>query len=115
MPLPSQGAAPTDRFDINTVWWRHERLHRAALLGNFAALLDEIGPERDAMEADSHTRVSAVLNGGSFEERRRTVYECWRESMDLEDRWLARLADTSQMTDSPYYAAWAQMNQIAGM
>ena len=31
IPLPSHGPRPTDRFDARTLWWMHERLHRAML------------------------------------------------------------------------------------
>ena len=36
IPLPSHGPRPTDRFDPRTLWWLHERLHRA-MLGDFAS------------------------------------------------------------------------------
>jgi secernin len=44
------GPAPTDRYDPRTVWWRHERLHRAALRAP-ERLLPRFVAERDAVEA----------------------------------------------------------------
>lgn len=45
------GAAPTGSFDDHSIWWRHERLHRAVMV-NPGALLSRYAPDRDALEAD---------------------------------------------------------------
>jgi len=44
------GPDPTDRFDPDTVWWRHEVLHRA-VLADPARLLPLIAAERHRVEA----------------------------------------------------------------
>ncbi|HEX7443440.1 MAG TPA: hypothetical protein VF320_06120 [Acidimicrobiales bacterium] len=44
------GPDPTDRFDPDTLWWRHEVLHRA-VLADPARLLPLIGADRDHVEA----------------------------------------------------------------
>ncbi len=44
------GPAPTDRFDPATLWWRHERLHRA-VARDPERLLPLFAKERDAVEA----------------------------------------------------------------
>ncbi len=44
------GPAPTDRADARSLWWRHERLHRAALRDP-ERLLPLLAGERDAVEA----------------------------------------------------------------
>jgi len=44
------GPAPTDADDGRSLWWRHERLHRAALRDP-ERLLPLFAPERDAVEA----------------------------------------------------------------
>lgn len=44
------GPAPDDRFDPETLWWRHERLHRA-LIADPVPLADAYVAERDALEA----------------------------------------------------------------
>jgi secernin len=113
--LPSRGRRPTDHFDLATLWWRHERLHRAALMGNFAAFLDEIRPERDALEADFRARMTAVMSGGSPEERSHVVAECWKDAIEAEDRWIARIRRTARKPDTPYRAQWSNMNRIAGV
>ncbi len=113
--FPAQGPSPTDRFDPRTLWWRHERFHRAALLGDFGRLLDEFRSQREVLEARFQARVKAVLNGGSVTERSQVVAECWKAALEIEDRWFAQLKRTTQADDSPYRAAWLKMNRIAGI
>jgi hypothetical protein len=43
------GPAPTDRADDRSLWWRHERLHRA-VMRDPARLLSLLERERDAVE-----------------------------------------------------------------
>jgi hypothetical protein len=45
------GPAPTDRCDPDTLWWRHERLHRR-LIADPARLAEAYVAERDSLEAD---------------------------------------------------------------
>jgi hypothetical protein len=44
------GPAATDRFDPQSLWWRHERLHRAAMRDP-DGLLPRFVAERDDVEA----------------------------------------------------------------
>jgi secernin len=113
--LPSHGPRPSDRFDPTALWWRHERLHRAALMGDLPKFLDDIRPERDALEADFRSRVTAVLKGGSTAERSRVIAECWREALEAEDRWYAKVREGARADETPYGAAWLEMNRVAGM
>lgn len=115
VPLPPHGPRPTDRFDSRTLWWRHERLHRAATLGNFGQFLDDIRQERDALEADFHARVKTVLHGGSASVRLQVVAECWNEAMRMEDSWYERIDGRSASEDAEYTFAWERMNQLAGI
>jgi hypothetical protein len=113
--LPAHGPRPTDQFDARTLWWRHERLHRAALMDDFGNFVEAIREERDALEADFRTRVTNVLNGGSAAERSHVIAECWKEAMELEGRWRALINKTPSLSDTPYYAAWSKMSRLAGL
>ena len=44
------GPDPTDRFDADTLWWRHELLHRS-VLADPERLLPLLATERDCIEA----------------------------------------------------------------
>jgi secernin len=115
VPLPPRAIGLSDRFDPATLWWRHERFHRAVLLDDFPKFLDDIRDERDTLETTFHARVTAVLQGGSLGERSRVISNCWRDAIETEDRWYTRLERKSQANNSPYHAAWAEMNRIAGI
>jgi secernin len=112
---PPQEQLPTERFDPGASWWRHERLHRSAILGDFARFLAEIGAERDALEATFRARVDGVMRGGNREERARVVSQCWQEARALQDMWLGRVATTSMSRDPAYVAAWDELNRLAGI
>jgi dipeptidase len=112
-PLPAHGPPPTDRFDPNTLWWRHERLHRAALRGDFAEFLEQLRPERDALENEFRTQVRTVMLGGSQAERARVVNECWSKAMTIEDGWQQRIS--GRIEPSADSSCWAQMSRLAGL
>lgn len=115
VPLPAHGSRPTDRYDVDSLWWRHERLHRTVILGDFAMFLADIRAERDALEADFQARIAAVLNGGSAAERARVVAECWKEAAAMEDRWFALRRTRGVAEDeTPYRSAWSHMSRLAG-
>jgi secernin len=115
VPLPPHGTRPTARFDLHSLWWRHERLHRAALGDNFGKFLNDIHEERDALEAKFYAEVKSVLEGGDVTERAHVVAKCWQEAFESEERWFARIEKTTTPDDTPYWAAWSRMNLIAGM
>jgi secernin len=49
-PLPDGIGASTDRYNPDTMWWAHERLHRA-VLWDHASRLSSYQDERDELEA----------------------------------------------------------------
>jgi secernin len=114
--LPPLGPALTDRFDRETLWWRHEQIHRAAVSRNFTQFIEDTQTERDGLEASFQERVKHVMAGGNLTDRSRLVEECWKEAGETEARWLARLeAMRPSVTDNAYHAAWSRMNEIAGL
>jgi dipeptidase len=69
------GLQPTDREDLRTVWWRHERLHRA-VLADPGTLLPRFTAERDRVE---RSWVAAPP----------TTEEAFTIADGLEERWTA--------------------------
>jgi secernin len=113
--VPPAGRRPSDRFDSGCLWWQHERLHRAAILGDFGQFLDQIRPERGALEANFQARIKAVLSGGSAPERSQAVAQCWREATDAENRWRTLLRAPTSIVDRPHVRTWKAMNAVAGI
>ncbi|BBK43465.1 dipeptidase [Allostella vacuolata] len=104
--LPPHGPQPTGAADDASLWWRHERLHRRAVLGDHAAALRAIGGERDAMETRFAARV-AGLGPAPGEEAARLVGECWAEAAAAEARWAADLpVAPPEATSQAFRESW---------
>jgi hypothetical protein len=86
-------------------------------MGNFAAFLATISSERDALEASFVARIESVRHHGTASERGRVVAECWREAVEMEERWQTELRSRSvqAVADVGYRAAWRRMNRIASL
>ncbi|BBK31213.1 dipeptidase [Stella humosa] len=110
--LPTQGRRPTDRDDTDregaaSLWWRHERFHRAAMLGDHAGILAEIGPERDALEAGFAARIAALGPAPAAGEAAAVVGQCWAEADAAEERWFKALpARPGRIPQADYAASW---------
>ncbi|HEX5379962.1 MAG TPA: C69 family dipeptidase [Phenylobacterium sp.] len=112
---PPVGPEPSDRCDPDSLWWRHERLHRSAL-GDYHAAHAALADERDALEAEFRARFDAALDGDVGPQALRAlVSDCWREAGEAEARWAAAVAPA--VRDGPpaaYRRSWARLNQVAG-
>lgn len=104
---PPVGPAPSDTYDGESLWWRHERLHRA-LLADHAGGMALIAAERDALEARFQARIDAV------DDLKTAVADCWRQAGQAEARWAAALAPAS-LGGSAYARSWGRLNQVAGL
>lgn len=117
--LPDFGPVPADRFDPATLWWRHERLHRA-VLEDYAPRLAAFAGERDRLEASFFERVDAFLaRGGSAEEAGRLSRAIWAEAAEAEERWLARVQAMPKRRGKSgsllYRRHWRGLAKLAGM
>jgi secernin len=110
--LPPQGPRPSDQNDGASLWWRHERVHRAAL-GDFAAWSHDIAAERDALEASFVDRLDAAEPAAL----KAVVAACWREAEALEARWAAALSGRRPRSggQGAFTRSWARLNHVAGV
>lgn len=106
LALPPQGPRPSDRRDAATPWWRHEDLHRGALLGDFAAVLAELKPGRDALEARFAERMAASMTASA-------AAECWAEAEAWEASWRKRSLPRALVANAGYDAAWRELTRLA--
>lgn len=81
---------PTDRADSATLWWRHERLHRAVMT-DYARLAPPIQAERDEIEA-----------GWLAEPPEPRV--AFAEADELLDGWTKRVLAAVERDKRPYWA-----------
>lgn len=107
--LPPQGPRPADHWDNATPWWRHESLHRGALLGDFAAVMAELAPERDALEA----RFIRHMAEAAPADRAAAAAACWAEAEAWEASWRRRPLPRALVADAPYDSAWRELTARA--
>jgi hypothetical protein len=96
------------------LWWRHEALHRRALLGDFGRFAEQIRPERDALEAAFRARIEAVIDADATL-REEAVAQCWREADEAQTRWHEQVQPTMAAHDARYTGLWRTMNELAGL
>ena len=118
--LPPQGVMPSDQYDGQSLWWTHERLHRAAL-DDFAAALAVIGPERDRLERAFIDQVDAARRVDDPVALQTVIADCWRQAAQTEARWLGQIATsaktskTAQPAPAGFRKSWARLNHVAGL
>ena len=116
VPLPEHGPRANDRFSPQSLWWRHEQLHRKVLQGDLPKFIDEIRSERDALEAHFRCRVQEVLNGGTVLDRAHVIADCWKVAQHAEESWHAHVNAATDVSDqSAYGMMWEKMNKLAGI
>jgi dipeptidase len=92
----------TNRFDEASLWWRHERLHRA-VMRDYASRLASYRTERDALEAEWLAEAPASA-------------EAFARADALEERWLAGLpAAGSDQRPSYVRWRWNHLDELAGL
>lgn len=113
--LPAHGPRPTDRAEGESLWWRHEAIHRAAIHGDFTAALAGLAPGRDTLEARFAARMAEALASsgpGAAALQAEAVALCWAEA----DAWERALAPAAPRPGLPaaFTAAWADRRLRAG-
>ncbi len=107
--LPPQGPRPSDCRDPATPWWRHEAMHRGAVLGDFGAILAELAPERDALEA----RFIRHMAEAAPADRAAAAGACWAEAEAWEASWQRRRLPRRFVADAGHEAAWLELSARA--
>jgi hypothetical protein len=108
LPTALLGAEPTDRADPTSLFWRHERLHRAVLAAE-TELRPLLIPERDAIEAQWLRQPPPPA-------------EAFARGNELLARWSAQVSERLRQLDGrqarrPWYLEryWRTRNQWAGL
>jgi hypothetical protein len=97
------GPAPTDRYDRDTLWWRHERLHRAGIRDPERLLPTLVG-DRDDLER-------------SWTNHRPGTAEAFAAANDLEQAWTQRTAGSHGADRRPWLVRryWRTRDLRAGL
>ena len=115
--LPDFGPEPNGRYDDKTLWWRHERLHRA-VLDDYAPRLSAYAAERDRVEARFVADVDHLLGrAGSQQEASVLAGRCWQAASASEDRWLTQTLKVKRHRPAQasvfYRMHWKRLNRKA--
>ncbi len=118
--LPDTGPMPTATNDLDTLWWQHERLHRA-VLENYADRIAVYRAERDALEAEflaDATQLIAQQREAAAEDRRAVLRDftaqCFARAGDAAAMWAARVREIPPAKRPPFYRiAWQRTNRQA--
>ncbi len=107
---------PTARADSNSSFWRHERMHRAALGRHLPDVLALIGAERDAGDA---ARIAAALavSHSSRASRQAHADEAFAEAERTCRGWHQRILEMPPAADldPAWSAAWAKQDRLCGL
>jgi len=87
--LPDLGPAPHARFCEDSLWWRHELLHRATLR-DFPTRVHAFAGQRDTLERQFLEREADERNGSS-DRRLEFSAACFGSAADSEHDWLERV------------------------
>ncbi|MBK8617976.1 MAG: C69 family dipeptidase [Anaerolineales bacterium] len=107
------GPVPASTTDSASLFWTHEKLHRATLL-NYPERLKTYAAERDELET-KFVQGALNLSHASQQERADFSAECLRESLSAEIDWLKRVEKVPARKHILYASAWSGFNKKAGV
>ncbi len=113
-PLSNPRLAPTGTYDPTSLFWSHERLHRA-VLRNFPERIAAYAADRDALEK-RFVQGALELTNASTKERAKFSAECFRQAAVAETEWLERvqaIPESKQIGRLLNDAAWTKFNRSA--
>jgi secernin len=119
--VPDMGSALTAKYDSTTLWWRHERLHRA-VLENYDGRSAVYRAECDVLEAEflaNTKQLVAQQRERPAEDRRAELVgfstQCFARADEATAVWTARVHKVPKRSRFPslYSAAWRRRNRQA--
>ena len=118
--LPDIGPAPTGTYDPDSLWWSHERLHRA-VIRDYATRLPLYRDERDALEAEflqKAEKASHEYGGVGVEERASFLAaftaSCFERAARATAQWVDRVSSTPIQQRPPRLFSMAWDRFLAG-
>ncbi len=112
-PFLNPGPVPTAQADSTSLFWIHEKLHRATLL-NYPERLKAYASERDQLE-NKFTQGALSLTKASAKERADFSAQCFHEAAQAEAEWLKRVEQIPARKKILNTSAWNGFNKKAGM
>jgi secernin len=120
--LPDLGPEPTGVYDPESLWWTHERLHRA-VVRDYPTRLPLYQAERDALETDfqreaeeMYGRYRQVSTGERAGPLAAFTASCFGRAAGATARWAGIVSSTAVQHRPPrlFSMAWNILNRQAG-
>lgn len=111
--LPDLGTDPSSTYDSASLFWSHERLHRATLL-NYPERIKAYAGDRDELEK-KFVQGALNLSKASAAERAEFSAHCFREAAQAEADWLKRVEQVPARRKFLHASAWNGFNKKAEM
>ncbi len=120
--LPDLGSEPTDTYDPETLWWTHERLHRA-VIRDYVTRLPLYREGHDALEATFLREADEMYEqyrGVSAEERAEPLgaftASCFERAAEATARWTETVSSAPVRHRPPrlFSRAWDKFDKQAG-
>jgi len=110
--LPPIGPTPTGIYNHETLWWRHEKLHRSVLLDP-AVRLGSYNRERDELENLWITRATAAAD----DERRELTRDAFLQARRKTDEWIDNVQSrpVNRQNKWTYRHYWQRQNARAAI
>ncbi|MBI5963778.1 MAG: C69 family dipeptidase [Chloroflexi bacterium] len=107
------GPVPTSQSDSSSLFWTHEKLHRATLL-NYPERIKTYAADCDEME---QRFIQTALNLGDRSPKVRADFTaaCFEESAQAEAEWLKRVEAVPAKKSLLHTSAWNGFNKRAGI
>lgn len=108
--LPELGPDPGERYDPESLWWRHERLHRE-VIKDFPTRINSFSEERDGLEGEFLGSAATVAENARYF----LTDEAFRRADRAEEAWLGSI-NAAPVPRSPgliYRWFWRKQNRFA--
>jgi secernin len=105
------GPVPTSKSDSDSLYWTHERLHRATLL-NYPERLKIYARDRDELE-NKFAQDALKLTKSSAKDRADFSAQCFRQAAQAEAEWLKRVEQVPARKKILNTSAWNGFNKKA--
>jgi secernin len=113
--LPDIGTLPTEQYDPETLWWKHELLHRR-VMADFNQAVPEIRTDFDALETEFLSTAASVVKGSLAEKKEFTDY-CFKKAQEATENWIVQLSSRNNLkfADADYAGMWHKYNSMSGL
>lgn len=116
-PVPDTGPSPTDEAYEESLFWRHERLHRETLR-DYPARIVVYEDERDTLEAETvEGALKLAEEGVSADERAAYSEDCFERAASATKEWTQRVTEApiEKRPSFLFRRAWNEYNESAGL